>query len=151
VTGRSVDVLLTGPVLAELRAAAPVTAPRETGGLLLGWWRTEHAIVVRHALEVTDRRATRTSWVRHPRQARLVLARALTELAHPLLGYVGDWHSHAIHSIASGRDKTSIAETSRQYAHPLVLLVYLPDGTFDVRAAHAGQLRPARIAPGAPQ
>jgi hypothetical protein len=138
-------------VLAELRAAAKAAAPEETGGLLLGWWQTEHAVLVRHAVEVTDRRATRSSWVRHPHRARRALARALTELAHPLLGYVGDWHSHPIHSIASGRDKISIADTSRQYPHPLVLLVYSPDGISDVRAAHAGQLRPARLAPGAPQ
>jgi hypothetical protein len=143
-TATPVQVLLTGPVLAELRTAAGAAEPRETGGLLLGWWDTRDAIVVRHAIEVPDPRATPTRWVRRPRAARNALARALTALAHPLLGYVGDWHSHPAPCPASWQDQTSLAQTSLQYQRPVLLLVHLPGGMIDITAAHAGVPRPAK-------
>jgi proteasome lid subunit RPN8/RPN11 len=133
----AIKVRLTGPVRAEMTASAAAAAPRETGGVLLGWWDGD-TVVVRHAIEVPDKRATNTSWVRRPRNARRVLRAALAEHNHPLLGYVGDWHIHPKVCSASWRDVESIADTSKQYDDPLVLLVHLPDRTLDVRAAHAG-------------
>jgi len=143
-TATAVEVLLTGPVLAELRTAAKAAEPRETGGLLLGWWDTSDAITVRHAIEVPDPRATPTSWVRRPRAARVALAKALSAFGHPLLGYVGDWHSHPAPCEASWQDRMSLAQTSRQYAHPVLLLIHLPGDMIDMSAAHAGSPRPAR-------
>jgi proteasome lid subunit RPN8/RPN11 len=139
-----VDIHLTGPVRDELRSAAAAAAPKETGGLLLGWWDGPR-VIVRHAVEVPDRRATRESWTRRPRVARRVLRQALDEFDHPLLGYVGDWHSHPSVCAASSRDLDSIAETSKQYDRALVLLVPLPDGSVDVRAAQSGRRRAARL------
>src|SRR5258708_37992334 len=139
-----VEILLTSPVFAELRTAAKAAEPRETGGLLLGWWNTGDAIVVRHAIEVPDPQATPTSWVRRPRAARAALARALTALSHPLLGYVGDWHSHRAARQASWQDQTSLAQTSLQYQHPVLLLVHLSGDVIDITAAHKGEPRPAR-------
>lgn len=146
-TAGPVDVLLSGPVLPELRAAAGAALPRETGGLLLGWWDTRDAagvIIVRHAIEVLDRRATPTSWVRRPRAAQSELSRALAVLGHPLLGYVGDWHSHPEAHTASGRDRASLLEASLQYEHPVLLLIHLPGDEIGMTVAHAGESRPAR-------
>jgi proteasome lid subunit RPN8/RPN11 len=138
------QVLLTGPVRAEMAAAATAAAPWETGGLLLGWWEGDQ-VIVRHAVEVPDRRATTTSWVRRPRVARKIMHAALQQYNHPLLGYVGDWHIHPERCTASRRDVQSITETSRQYDEPLVLLVRMPDGSLDVRAAHRGHCRMATL------
>lgn len=137
-------VQLTGPVEAEMAAFAVAAAPKETGGLLLGWWEGD-TVVVRHAVEVPDRRATSTTWVRRPRVARRVLKTALREFDHPLLGYVGDWHVHTAICAASGRDVKSITDASRQYDDPLVLLVRMPDATLDVRSAQRGTPRRATI------
>lgn len=145
-TAGPVEILLSGPVLAELRAAAEAALPRETGGLLLGWWDTGDAsevIVVRHAIEVPDKRATPTSWVRRPRAAQAELSRALAALSHPLLGYVGDWHSHPEAYPASGPDQASLLHTSLQYKHPVLLLIHLPGDKIDAISAHAGEPRPA--------
>jgi proteasome lid subunit RPN8/RPN11 len=149
-TAPPVEILLTGPVLAELSTAAEAALPKETGGLLLGWWDARdnaeviaEVIVVRHAIEVPDRWATPTSWVRRPHAARAALSRALTALSHPLLGYVGDWHSHPETCMASGRDRASLLCTSLQYQHPVLLLIHLPGDEIDMAIAHAGVPRPA--------
>jgi len=146
VTAAPVEILLTGPVLAELSTAAWAALPKETGGLLLGWWdarENAEVIVVRHAIEVPDRWATSTSWVRRPHAARAALSHALTALSHPLLGYVGDWHSHPGTCRASGRDRASLLRTSLQYQHPVLLLIHLPGDEIDMAIAHAGVPRPA--------
>ncbi|TDO44171.1 JAB domain-containing protein similar to deubiquitination enzymes [Kribbella sp. VKM Ac-2527] len=129
---------LAGPVATEIAGLASAARPRETGGLLVGWW-DDGALVVRHALEVPDQRATRFSWTRRPRVAKRVLQTALADLDHPLLGYIGDWHSHPEVCGASGRDIWSLAATSEQYAYPLLLIVHLPDETLDISAAHGGR------------
>lgn len=138
-----ITIIMTGPIQAEINTLAADAAPRETGGLVLGWWHSADTVIVRHAIAVPDTHASRVSWVRHPHAAAKALADALTELAHPLIGYVGDWHSHPSPCDASTRDRLSITETSRQYPNPIVLLVHLPDGTFDAHAAQAGRLRAA--------
>jgi len=144
VTAAPIEVLLSGPVLAELSSAARAALPNETGGLLLGWWDTldaVDAVIVRHAIEVPDSWATPVNWVRRPRAARTALSRALTALKHPLLGYVGDWHSHPESCTASGQDQASLLRTSRQYEHPVLLLIHLPGDVIDIAAGHAGQPR----------
>ena len=138
VTRNSTEVALTGPVPQEMRAAADAAAPKETGGLLLGWWDEHGDVVVRHAIEVEDRWATRTSWTRRESRARRALAVALQELDHPLLGYVGDWHVHPLQCGASGRDHASIVKTSRQYDQAIIMIVRLPDSSMDLIAAQLG-------------
>lgn len=140
-----VPVWLTGPAEIELTRMAAAAAPREVGGVLLGWWDNA-ALIVRHSLEVADRRSTRFSWTRRPRATKSVLEQALGQLEHPWLGYVGDWHSHPEVCGASGRDEETLAATSGQYHDPVALIVHLPNGTFDVRVAHHGHLRPATLA-----
>jgi proteasome lid subunit RPN8/RPN11 len=74
----------------ELSAAAH---PRETGGLLLGWW-DQCVPVVRAAFEVSDPRAGHNRWTRHEDSATAALAAALAASHEPRLGYIGEWHSH---------------------------------------------------------
>lgn len=128
----------------HIAAAAAAAHPRETGGLLLGWWDTDR-VVVRHAIEVLDPTATTNSWIRDEARAQAGLDAALRDHEHPWLGYVGDWHSHPAACGASGQDVTSIRRASKQYSEPLVLLVHRIDRTFDHVIAHRGHVRPARI------
>lgn len=125
--------------------AAAVTAhPRETGGLLLGWWDTGR-IVVRFAVEVPDAQATTNSWTREQTRAQTALDAALDEHQHPWLGYVGDWHSHPAACGASIQDVASIRRASRQYGDPLILIVHRVDGVLDLVVAHRGRTRAASV------
>lgn len=117
--------------------SAAESHPRETGGLLLGWWEVGR-VMVRHAIEVPDPDATTTSWSRDEPRAQAFLDAALDEHHHPWLGYVGDWHSHPAPCGASRQDVTSIRRASKQYLEPLVLLVHRVDGTLDHVVAHQG-------------
>ena len=144
-TNTRVVVVDVHPDAAGLIAAAAAAAhPRETGGLLLGWWDTDR-VVVRRAIEVPDPTATTNSWSRDEPQAQAALDAALHEHEHPWLGYVGDWHSHPAACGASSQDVTSIRRASQQYSEPLVLLVHRADRTFDHVIAHRGRPRPATI------
>ena len=129
-----------------IAVAAAAAHPRETGGLLLGWWDADR-VVVRHAVEVPDPGATTSSWSRDEPTAQAVLDAVLAELHHPWLGYVGDWHSHPAPCGASSQDVTSIRRASRQYREPLVLLVYRADGARDHVVAQQGHLRAATAVP----
>lgn len=140
-----IEVQLVGTVRHEMRIAALAAAPNETGGLLLGWWNSLGHVVIRHAVEVPDSSATRSSWTRRERPAKRALARALNELDHPLLGYVGDWHVHPEQCSPSGRDQTSIVETSRQFNNPIVMAVRLPDGSVELLAARRGFVINAKL------
>jgi integrative and conjugative element protein (TIGR02256 family) len=142
-------VVVAPGLTTAISAAATAAAPRETGGVLLGWWNTE-AVVVRHTVEVSDPSATSVAWTRHEEPAQLALDDALRELEHPWLGYVGDWHTHPAPCDASRQDLESIRRASRQYDHPLVLLIHRPNGTLDLRAALRGRLRAATIIPDEP-
>jgi proteasome lid subunit RPN8/RPN11 len=126
-----------------IAAAASAAHPRETGGLLLGWWDVG-LVVVRYAVEICDPDATTTSWSRDQPRAQAALEAALDELEHPWLGYVGDWHTHPAACGASSQDEASIRRASHQYNHPLVLLVHRTDGVVDLVAAHGGRRVPAR-------
>jgi proteasome lid subunit RPN8/RPN11 len=117
-------------VTATIAAAAVAAHPRETGGLLLGWWDSGR-VIVRHAVEVLDPNATETSWVRDHHTAQIALRDALGDHGHPWLGYVGDWHSHPVACGASGHDITSIQRASGQYEQPLVLLVHQVDSRIE--------------------
>lgn len=133
-----IDVRLTGPIRHEMKAAADAAAPKETGGLLLGWWDEHGGVVIRHAIEVPDRRATGMSWTRRQRPVQRALTQALKDLEHPLLGYVGDWHVHPKQCGASWRDRASIVKTSKQYDQAIVLIVRLPNNSLDLLAARRG-------------
>ena len=132
--------LRVDPQVDRAVAAAAATAyPRETGGLLLGWWQ-DGTIVVRHAVEIPDPGATTNSWSRAQASAQSALDDALRELDHPWLGYVGDWHSQPSACPVSTRDVAAIRRASRHYSQPLVLLVHRVDGGLDHVIAHRGRV-----------
>lgn len=124
--------------------AAAAAAPRETGGLLLGWWDAGR-VIVRHAIEVRDPAATTNSWIRHQAIAQYVLDQAMAALSHPWIGYVGDWHSHTAPRGASQQDLQTIRNASRGYPEPILLVVHRSDDQLDIRAALRGNLRPTMI------
>lgn len=130
----------------EIAAAAAASYPRETGGLLLGWWQAGR-VVARHAIEVPDPGATSNSWTRVQADAQAALDTAIGQLQHPWLGYVGDWHTHPGPCRASTQDIASIRRASRQYPEPLVLLVHGTNGTLDHVVAHKGRVRRGTLAP----
>jgi integrative and conjugative element protein (TIGR02256 family) len=148
-TRRPVRVVVASNATDFIAQRAQQAAPKETGGLLLGWWE-DTTVVIGHAVEVPDPNATTSTWTRHEDAAQATLEAALRDLGHPWLGYVGDWHSHPAMLDASPTDELSLRRASSQYAKPLALLVHQPDGHLDVRAAHRGHIRAARLDPQRP-
>lgn len=142
--GRGVGVAVHPAAARVITAAAAAAAPRETGGLLVGWWEPQR-IVVAHALEVPDPDAGPHGWTRQERAAQCALDAALRKCEHPWLGYVGDWHSHPAPRGASPTDLCSIRRASRQYRHPLLLLVHRADGLLEAQVAARGRLRAADL------
>jgi proteasome lid subunit RPN8/RPN11 len=127
-----------------ITAAAAASHPRETGGVLLGWWDVG-AICVRRAVEVRDPLATATSWNRDQQAAQAALDITLTDDPHPWLGYVGDWHTHPAACGPTRHDLAEIRRISRQYPQPLLLLIHRADSRFDQVVAHRGRTRTASL------
>lgn len=140
----SLAVDVHADAMTAIAAAAAAAHPRETGGILLGWW-DDGRVAVRHAVEVPDPHATMNSWSRDELHAQDALDTALAEYQHPWLGYVGDWHSHPAACGASGQDLASIRRASRQYEQPLVLLIRRADSVVETIAARRGRQRQATL------
>ncbi|MFC4013395.1 Mov34/MPN/PAD-1 family protein [Nonomuraea purpurea] len=137
-------VRLAAQATDKLRRHARPTTNRERGGLLLGWW--DHGdIIIQLAVEVGDPGATFTTWTRHETAAQRALDNARATLSDPLIGYVGDWHTHPAPIGASPTDEAALRRASRQYDQPIALIVTLPDGSLDVHTARAGWCRPAHV------
>lgn len=72
--------------------------------MLLGWWHAGH-IVAPYAAEVTDPCVTASTWSRDEERAQQALKQGLSDLDHPGLGYIGDWHTHPARSGPSKQDE----------------------------------------------
>lgn len=131
------SVVIHHAVPAALTATARSREPKETGGLLVGWWDRDK-IVIRHILEVPDNDATASSWTRNEARASEALAHFLIRAEHPWLGYIGDWHTHPAPVGPSHTDKRSIRRAARSVGHPLALIVHRSDATLDVLAVRHG-------------
>ncbi|MBX4170293.1 Mov34/MPN/PAD-1 family protein [Rhodococcus sp. DMU2021] len=129
----------------KMHSAAELAAPKETGGLLLGWWEHD-SIVIDTVIVLADSAATETSWTRREAEAQKRLDALLEASRDQLLGYVGDWHSHPAPVGASSTDLQSLTCSSKQYQEPLVLMVRLSDGTLRPYVAKRGKLCTARLA-----
>lgn len=129
----------------RIHSAARRADPRETGGLLLGWWQ-DGSIVIDSVIVLADNGATGTSWTRYEDQAQERLDTVLDVNRDPYLGYVGDWHSHPAPVGASHTDLRSLTRSSKQYQHPLALVIRLSDGTLRPYVAKRGKLKPAYLA-----
>jgi len=129
-------------------AAAEDGLPSETGGILLGW-HEDALIHVDVALEVPDRRSTRTTYERDHVAATEILAERLAlEPAGSPLGYVGEWHSHPLPAGPSPQDFRTLAEIARRVASPVALIVLARshDGTWTPQVRVTSGWRPRRAA-----
>lgn len=133
-------VAFAANVATTVKAITTAALPRETGGLLVGWWDAG-TVFIKDAVEVVDPDATSVRWSRHQETAQQILDQALKQIAHPWLGYVGDWHSHPKPCPPSDTDLRTLAQTSSQFTDPLILLVHTPPDNFKICATHAGQPR----------
>lgn len=123
---------------AQLHALAAMAHPRETGGLLLGWWQHRVPVVIA-VVEVADPNAGRNRWTRDETRATQALERVRrTFPAH--VGYVGEWHSHPADVGPSMQDVRAIRRACRKFDEALVLAVVRHGGRIDTRLAHQGRL-----------
>lgn len=129
---------------AKLHNIAKQAMPQETGGLLLGWWDGRN-IIVEDCTEVVDDHATRNSWVRHEQPAQKSLDAILTDSKMSPIGYVGEWHSHPAVQGASSTDLSSLRQSSVLHEKPLVMIVRLPNESFDLHAAKRGKILPVQV------
>jgi integrative and conjugative element protein (TIGR02256 family) len=136
---RATTIGLRSGAQAKMHEIAMRADPKETGGILIGWWDAD-AIIIENVVEVADSNATTTSWARHEHQAQIALDVALGESPDDLLGYVGDWHSHPAVCGASSTDLSSLRRASMQYPKPLVLVVRLPNNELKFYAAKKGKI-----------
>ena len=117
----------------------------EIGGLLLGHWEDSN-VIIEQIVEVVDPNATYSSWSRDQHRAQDALDKVLaTDRRSPTIGYVGDWHTHPEMICASSTDFLSLKKDSKSYDEPLVMVVRLSDGSFDVHAALRGKLLEADL------
>ena len=123
---------------------------RETGGILLGWRHTT-GIYVSRFIEVADRDATRSGYLRRHAMAASHLEELLGELpAGSPIGYVGEWHTHPKRARPSWTDRTELKRISknRDADIALIVAVYEPGDVEWVPVglcARSGTVRPAVV------
>ena len=130
------DIMLTAGLAA---------LPCETGGILAGF-RTEDQVVVTRAAVVPDVGSSRREYQLHKQSATEELAR-LKVSAAPVVGFVGDWHTHPADMPPSSIDIASLGLVARATGD-LVALVVLPFHQGEPRPAHVRvgrRLRSARL------
>jgi integrative and conjugative element protein (TIGR02256 family) len=97
----------------DLFAAANLSHPLETGGILVGVYADGEAWVTSVIEVATSERGQ--SHYRIPAGATQPVVRS-ARIADPRVGYLGDWHTHPADSPPSPTDLTSLRFIS--YAHP---------------------------------
>lgn len=127
----------------RMQRIAQCAYPKETGGLVLGWWEGKSP-VIHSVVEVSDPAAGPTRWQRNERVATLVLEESLLKTSVAHLGYIGDWHSHPANIGPSATDIAALRRVSRQYPQAVVLLVVREGGFIDTRLAKRGFLTTPR-------
>lgn len=115
--------LLVGAVpLAQVISDSLASHPLETGGVLLGW-REENAVRIVRALTIPSPDGGRERYVRSKAAAEIAIAGALASEDNPLVGYVGEWHSHPRISSSSAQDRREMRSLSGLSKFPLALIV----------------------------
>jgi integrative and conjugative element protein (TIGR02256 family) len=109
-------------VLERMQDALLAALPRETGGILVGW-RDGTDVVVIDALSVPDEGAQTMHYTRHHDKATRVLDRYLADATDPMIGYVGEWHTHPWPSPPSRTDRTSVAAAASRTDAAVALIV----------------------------
>ncbi len=127
--------LLSTAALKEATLQARTSAPRETGGILIGYWSGTDPVVAGF-LPVPDQTAGRRHYVRRHALAQQALREHLLAVQDERLGYIGEWHSHPEPQPPSGVDHRAlrdIVKTSRKSAL-LIVLAVATDGTVSTHA-----------------
>lgn len=130
--------------------AASQRTEKETGGILLGW-RHSTGIYVCEAIEIPDRRATRTEYMRRHGPATESLEHFLATLPERSpIGYVGEWHTHLAPQGPSRTDRKQLKRISQHLGDDLALVVAAHDPRSDRwtpqgLCARVGRARPADI------
>jgi integrative and conjugative element protein (TIGR02256 family) len=121
VTERADGILIARSAVDAATADGTAALPNETGGILLGF-RTPNLIVVTRALTVADPRSSRNQYTRNHRRARARMDFDRGN-APPVVGYVGEWHTHPADVGPSWIDRHALSETARLAEGPLALIV----------------------------
>lgn len=90
-----------------LRASARASRTREQGGILVGYLSAE-GLHVQDALVVADGSATHGRYLRRSQSAGRVLNAYLHDQTDGLVGYVGEWHTHALPMPPSATDHATM-------------------------------------------
>lgn len=122
-------VLLSEQAHDSLRAAGRASRTTERGGILVGY-RTAQGVHVEDALTVHDDAATRSHYVRRSRPAQETLA-AYLSTSDPLIGYVGEWHTHPLPLPPSPRDRRTMRLIAIRNRNPTALIVAALDPSRD--------------------
>ncbi len=146
-TDEAVDPLMiyvSDRALVRAKVSALAAAPRELGGIMVGYWDSEGVVVVLDLLTVPDHRASHTHYERRHSAAQQRLDEYLCAGAVANAGYVGEWHSHPAPQPPSSVDRAALGGIVRQARHKVALLVVAlaPDGTFH---SHGLIGRPKRL------
>lgn len=115
------SILITRQALDTAITDGTEALPRETGGILLGF-RTPNLIVVTRPVTVADPRSSQHGYLRRHRQAQARMAIGRGD-APPVVGYVGEWHTHPADVGPSRTDLRALAGIARLVQGPVALIV----------------------------
>lgn len=116
-------VRVTEATLATGERLSREAAPREHGGILLGWWEGDSVAVVTELLSVPDTAAGPSRYRRRHALAQAGLDEYLVTRADPRCGYIGEWHSHPAPQGPSPIDRAELSALVRQAGKPVALIV----------------------------
>lgn len=115
------DILIARQALNRTIADGSAALPHETGGILLGF-RAPNLIVVTRTVTVEDAHSSRHGYLRRHRQAQGRMAVGRGD-APPVVGYVGEWHTHPDDVGPSRTDLRALAAIARLARGPVALVI----------------------------
>ncbi|WP_158609426.1 Mov34/MPN/PAD-1 family protein [Cellulomonas triticagri] len=113
--------MIAAEALAAMHRAGEAALPRETGGILAGF-RSGETIVVTRALLVADPASTHVTYELDQARAKAALD-GLRADAPPVVGFVGDWHTHPRDAPPSMLDLDSLTRSAGDTTDHVALLV----------------------------
>ncbi|WP_226347254.1 Mov34/MPN/PAD-1 family protein [Agilicoccus flavus] len=131
-----------------IEAAATRALPRETGGLLLGYYVGDEACVVR-CVEVRDPDASSVRYRRDADGGTAALKKAMASHPDGSTGYVGEWHSHPAASGPSTTDCKAVRQLASDGNHDVLLIVAVNTASgwcgHAINATPAGDVQPLTL------
>ena len=103
-------VWISHGAVGSLNRLAEAEYPRETGGVLIGYWSSDSEIVVTHLVGPGPRAIHALTGFRPDQQFHTTEVARHFEQSHGVNTYLGDWHTHPGVEIAhpSGKDRATI-------------------------------------------